>query len=79
MDANKAEEQTYQPQTQNTKLLTKNGFHVDGSIDGSLQIFMHNCGMLAKCSQVNTRRRHAQYSRTWINADLLSPDNSRLS
>jgi hypothetical protein len=44
MDANQADEQTYQPQAHNIKLVTKKGFHVDGTIDGSLKIFMQNCG-----------------------------------
>jgi hypothetical protein len=35
MDANQAEEQTYQSQAHNTKLVTKKGFHDDGTIDGS--------------------------------------------
>jgi hypothetical protein len=46
MDANQAEEQTYQSQTHNIKLVTKKGFHVDGSIEGSLQSFLHNCGLI---------------------------------
>jgi hypothetical protein len=37
MDANQAEEQAYQQQTHNVKLVTKKGFHVDGTIDGSLK------------------------------------------
>jgi hypothetical protein len=45
MDANQAEEQVYQQQTHNIKLVTKKGFHVDGTIDGSLQTFMQNCGL----------------------------------
>jgi hypothetical protein len=36
MDANQAEEQAYQQQTHNTKLVTKKGFHVDVTIGGSL-------------------------------------------
>jgi hypothetical protein len=45
MDANQAEEQAYQQQTHTIKLVTKKGLHVDGTIDGSLQIFMRNCGL----------------------------------
>jgi hypothetical protein len=40
MDANQAEEQVYQAQTHNEKYVTQKGFHVDGSIDGSLQSFI---------------------------------------
>jgi hypothetical protein len=46
MDANQAEEHTYQPQSHNIKLVTKKGFHVDGTIDGPLQSFMQNCGLI---------------------------------
>jgi predicted SpoU family rRNA methylase len=40
MDANQAEEQTYQPQSHNVTLVTKKGFHVDSAIGVSLQSFM---------------------------------------
>jgi hypothetical protein len=46
MDANQAEEQVYQAPTHNDKLVTKKGFHVYGSIDGSLQSFIQNCGLI---------------------------------
>jgi hypothetical protein len=46
MDENQAEYQTFQPQTHNTKLVTKKGFHVDGCIHGSLKSFMQNCGLI---------------------------------
>jgi hypothetical protein len=42
MDANQAEEQVYQASTHNEKFVTKKGFHVDGSIDGSLKSFIQN-------------------------------------
>jgi hypothetical protein len=45
MEANQAEAQTYQQQTYNIKLVMKKGFHLDGTIDGSLQTFMQNCGL----------------------------------
>jgi hypothetical protein len=45
MDANQAKEQAYNQQTHNIKFVTKKGFHVDGTIDGSLQTFMQNCGL----------------------------------
>jgi hypothetical protein len=40
MDANQSEEQTYQPQAHNIKLVTKKGFSVGGTIDGFLQSVM---------------------------------------
>jgi hypothetical protein len=43
IDANQEEKQTFQPQTHNTKLVTKKGFRVDISIEGSLKNFMRNC------------------------------------
>jgi hypothetical protein len=45
-DANQAEEQVYQAPTHNEKFVTKKGFHVDGSIDGSLQSFIQNCRLI---------------------------------
>jgi hypothetical protein len=53
MDANQTEEQLYQTPTHNEKFVTNKGFHVDGSIDGSLQSFIHNCGLINVL-----RRRH---------------------
>jgi hypothetical protein len=53
MDSNQAEEQTYQPQSHNIKCGTKKGFHVDGSIDGSLQSFMQNCGLINVLWQIH--------------------------
>jgi hypothetical protein len=53
MDANQTEEQTFQPQIHNTKLVKKKGFHVDGSIDGSLKIFMRNCGLINVLRQMH--------------------------
>jgi hypothetical protein len=46
MDANKAEEQVYQAPTHSEKFRTQKGFHVYGSIDGSLQCFIQNCGLI---------------------------------
>jgi hypothetical protein len=46
MDANQTEEQVYQTPTNNEKIATKKGFRVDGSIDGSLQSFIQNCGLI---------------------------------
>jgi hypothetical protein len=46
MDANQTEEQVFQTPTHNEKIVTKKGFHVDRSIDGSLQSFIQNCGLI---------------------------------
>jgi hypothetical protein len=45
IDANQSEGQYYQSQLHNEKFRTEQGFHVDGSIDGSIQTFMSNCGL----------------------------------
>jgi cytoskeletal protein CcmA (bactofilin family) len=63
MEANQAEDQVYQQQTHNIKLVTKKGFHVDGTIDGSLHTFMRNCGFtnilrqMHECVVPNTHAR----------------------
>jgi hypothetical protein len=46
MDSNQAEEQVYQAQTHNEKFVAQKDFFVDGSIDGSLQRFIHNCWLI---------------------------------
>jgi hypothetical protein len=46
IDANKAEEQVYQAHTHNEKFVTHKGFHVDGSVDGSLQSFIQDGGLI---------------------------------
>jgi hypothetical protein len=45
IDANQPEGQHYQNQLYNKKNRTAHGFHVDGSIDGSIQTFMSKCGL----------------------------------
>jgi hypothetical protein len=63
MDDNQSEEQAYQQQTHNIKLVTKKGLHVDGTIDGSLQTLMRYCGLTNILRQLhegvvpNTRAR----------------------
>jgi hypothetical protein len=63
MDANQAEEQVYQAQTHTEKFVTQKGFHVDGSIDRSLQSFIQNCGLnnvlrlMYECVVPNTQAR----------------------
>jgi hypothetical protein len=53
----------YQAQKQNKKFVTQKGFHVDGSIDGSLQSFIQNCGLINvlrlmyECVVPNTHER----------------------
>jgi hypothetical protein len=53
MDANENETHQFQAQTHDAKFVTKHGFHVDGSIDGSLHTFMRKCGMLNVIKELN--------------------------
>jgi hypothetical protein len=53
IDANQAEEQVYQAPTHNEKFVTQKGFHVDGSIDGSLKSFIQNCGLINVLRRMN--------------------------
>jgi hypothetical protein len=53
MDTNQAEEQAYQQQTHNIKLVMKKGFHVNGTIDGYLQTFMLNCSLTNILRQIH--------------------------
>jgi hypothetical protein len=54
---------TYQPQSHNIKLVTKQGFHVDGTIDRSLQSFMQNCGLINILRQMHKGVVPNTYSR----------------
>jgi hypothetical protein len=45
IDANQPERQHYQSQFHNEDFRTAHGFHVDGSIDSSIQNFMSKCGL----------------------------------
>jgi hypothetical protein len=53
LDANENETHQLQAQTHDVKFVTKNGFHVDGSIDGSLHTFMRTCGLLDVIKELN--------------------------
>jgi hypothetical protein len=45
IDTNQSEGQYYQSQLHNGKIRTAQGFHVDGSIDRSIQTFISKCGL----------------------------------
>jgi hypothetical protein len=53
MDANENKTHQFQAQTHDAKFMTKHGFRVDGSIDGSLYTFMRNCGLLNVIKELN--------------------------
>jgi hypothetical protein len=53
MDADENETHQFQTQTHDVKSVTKHGFHVDVSIDGSLHTFMQNCGLLTVMKELN--------------------------
>jgi hypothetical protein len=56
LDANRDEHQSYIPQDHDACFKTKGGFHVDGSIDGSLHSFMANCGLTNALTDVHPER-----------------------
>jgi hypothetical protein len=66
MDANENETHHFKAQKHDVKFVTKQGFHVNGSIDGSLHTFMRNCGLLNVIKELNegttpnTRNRGSQ-------------------
>jgi hypothetical protein len=53
LDANENETRHFQAHTHDVTFVTKHGFHVDGSIDGSLHSFMRNCGLLNVIKELN--------------------------
>jgi hypothetical protein len=53
MDTKENETHQFQAQTHDVKFVTKHGFHVDGSINGSLHTFMRNCGLLNVIKELN--------------------------
>jgi hypothetical protein len=53
MDANENETHQFQSKTHDAKFVTKHGFHVDGSIDGSLHTFMRNYGLFNVITELN--------------------------
>jgi hypothetical protein len=53
MDAKENETHQFQAQTHDVKFVYKRGFHVDGSINGSLHTFMRNCGLLNVIKEIN--------------------------
>jgi hypothetical protein len=53
MDANENEAHQFQAQTHDVNFVTKQGFHVDGSIDGLLHTFVRNCGLINVIKELN--------------------------
>jgi hypothetical protein len=53
MDATENETYLFQAQTHDVKYVTKHGFHIDRSIDGSLNTFMKICGLLNVIKELN--------------------------
>jgi hypothetical protein len=56
LDANQDDQQTYLPQEHSECFKTRNGFHVDGCIDGSLRTFMDNCGLTNALTDVHAEQ-----------------------
>jgi hypothetical protein len=63
LDANQDEQQTYRPQEHNEYFKTRNGFHVDRSIDGSLRTLMANCGLTNALTDVNSEQVQNTHAR----------------
>jgi hypothetical protein len=53
VDANENETHQFQAQTHDVNFMTKQGFHVDGSIDASLHTFKRNCGLINVIKELN--------------------------
>jgi hypothetical protein len=70
MDANRAKELTYQPQAHTIKLVTKKGFHVDGAIDGYLQSFMQNYGLINVLRQMHEGVAPSTHARGSVQIDF---------
>jgi hypothetical protein len=70
MDANQVKKQTYQQQTHNIKLVMKKGFHVDETIDGSLQRFMRNCVLVNILRQIHEGVVHNTHARGSVQIDF---------
>jgi hypothetical protein len=56
LDATQDDQQKFRSQEHNECFKTKSGFHVDGSIDGSLRTFMANCGMTNALTDVHSEQ-----------------------
>jgi hypothetical protein len=56
LDANQDDQQTFRSQENNECFKTKSGFHVHGSIDGSLHNFMANCGLTNALTDANSEQ-----------------------
>jgi hypothetical protein len=63
LDANQDEYQSYRPQDPDACFKTKDGFQVDGSIDGSLRSFMANCGLTNALTDVHSEQVHNTHAR----------------
>jgi hypothetical protein len=56
LDSNQDDQQTYRRQEHNECFKRRSGFHVDGSIDGSLCTFMVNCGLINALMDVHSEQ-----------------------
>jgi hypothetical protein len=69
----------YQPEEHNECFKTRNGFHVDGIIDGSLRTFMANCGLTNALMDVhaeqvpNTHVRGSKQIDVALVTDVIRP------
>jgi hypothetical protein len=63
LDANQDEQQTFRSQEHKVCFKTKSGFHVNGSINGSLYTFMANCGLTNALTDVHSEQVPSKYVR----------------
>jgi hypothetical protein len=71
MDANENETHQFQAQTHDVNFVTKQGFHVDGSIDGLLHTFMRNYGLFNAIKEINERTTPTTHNRGSQQIDFI--------
>jgi xanthine dehydrogenase molybdopterin-binding subunit B len=55
IDANETLDHRFRSQNHNHKYKSDKGFHIDGSIDGSIATYTRNCGLSNTLSVLNSR------------------------
>jgi hypothetical protein len=66
IDANKMLDHQFRSKNHNQKYKSDKGFHIDGSIDGSIATYTHNCGLSNTLSE-----RHAETGTDIPNTHLI--------
>jgi hypothetical protein len=71
LDANQYYQQMYRPRKHSDCFKTRNGFHVDGSIDGSLCTFKGDCGLTNALTDVHADQVPNTHVRVSKQIDLV--------